>query len=572
MEKILYKYSSRGHRIATFVLCLVGAVLALLAGDAMIFNLGSISSSLISYGALIVMYYLQVFAIVAFIAVGFLSYFLVKKSTRFTLAALIVTLIVYALFTLLLALNTVMTMQFVIIIRGFETGWLSIALYAGLLLLTVANVAAWIVFAIGHYKVHSGVRNKKLIGVGFWLLIGTVVALFVLQVVTNVINVINLDGYVSYSYDSVNLVLPVSLSFVAFVCGLAGVACVAVAYYLLSRSPLTEKVITVPVVTVGKKQTVTLDGSFKQNIALNIFLTIITAGIYGYVWFYNNAKRLRQLRGEDTTHCVDELLLSILGGPLYRAYWYYTRSKILNDTAKSLGYKDVFFPPQLYLVLAILTPPVFQLAFLTANYNKLFNIAAGFEPTDPEINREPLELRYSLLKVVVLSIVTFGIYYIITVVRLTNKTRALQGKAGVNNVQFACMLFVPLYWVYWLISRDEKFHEGSNEATLEAWMLLVVPMYSIYWLITRMAELKRSAEKIGVSIATESIWSFLFAILTPLVAYANMLSGFNKVSEAIIRAEVMQIRSTAVAGNLDEAFENDKESVSEDGNESVEED
>ena len=543
MEQISYKYSTPKNKITALVLNVVAMMLATLASGAIIVVLGSISSVVISYAAVFVGSYAQGFAIVALVATAFLSCLAIKKNTRLTLPALIVTLIVYVIFVGLIAFNSVVTMQFILVYRDFDINWIEIALHAGMLVLALGNVVAWVLFIVGHRNVREGEHSDKLIKAAFGLMVATTVALFAVQCATNVINLVNIIDLDSQQSDTVQLYISVIGSFVVYLFGNLAILLVASAYYTLSRSQLAKTVVTLPTATLGKDQSVTLDEEFRQDIPLNIFLTIITLGIFGFVWFYRNAVRLRKITGEDTSHCVDELLLSILGGPLYRAYWYYTRTQKLNESAKALGYDGIFFAPRLYLLLAILTPSVFELAFLTANYNKLFNIAAGIEPKEPQFIQEPLELRYGLLKTVLLSIFTLGIYFVVMAVRLVNKTRAISGKQGVDSIQIGLILFVPFYWVYWLISRDEHYNEGSNEATLEAWMLLVMPLYSIYWLITRMMELKQCAEKLDVAVNADSIWSFLFAIFTPFVAFANMLSSFNKVSESIILAEVMQIRS-----------------------------
>ena len=321
-------------------------------------------------------------------------------------------------------------------------------------------------------------------------------------------------------------------------------ACVAVAYYVLGRSELAETVVeSVRLAKYGANGSgdtasagapeLTLT---TQNVALNVFLTLITFGIYGYVWFYRNAQRVRQINGESEKGCGDELLLYIFGGLLYRMYWYYTHSKQINTTVKKLGYDGIFLSPMLYLLLSVFTPTVFQLAFLSANFNTLYhrvNVGSEKQGKASEEAMVHLAKRHGLLKVVLLGIVTFGIYFIITQVRIVNRIKLMQGKQAANKTHLICMFLVPFYWIFWLITFKGKYHEGSNEATLEAWLLIVVPFYSIYWLITRTAELRVGAEQFGVIIAEEAVWTLLFAMIAPVVCYANMLININRVADAI---------------------------------------
>ena len=327
-------------------------------------------------------------------------------------------------------------------------------------------------------------------------------------------------------------------------------ACVAVAYYMLGRSELDETVVEIPdpqpvfVNRVGAASSSNSDGApapvvlgfTVQNIVMNIFLTVITFGIYGYVWFYRNAKCVRRINGESDKGCGDELLLYIFGGSLYRMYWYYTRSKQINATVKELGLDGIFLSPMLYLLLSVFTPTVFQLAFLTANFNTLYNRIYGNSENQGKATEDAtayLAQRHGLLKVVLLGLVTCGVYFIITQVRIANRIKLMQGKQSANKAHLICMLLVPFYWIFWLLTFKDKYHEGSNEATLEAWLLIVIPFYSIYWLITRTAELRVGAEQFGVKIAEEAVWTLLFAMITPVVSYANMLININRVADTL---------------------------------------
>lgn len=280
----------------------------------------------------------------------------------------------------------------------------------------------------------------------------------------------------------------------------------------------------------------TFDDIVCENVALNIFLTLITFGIYGFVWFYRAAQNVRRINGESTLGCGDEVLLYILGGPIYSIYWYHTRSKQVQASLSNLGLGNKMLSPKLYLILSICTGGLFTLSVMTTEFNKLYAYSQGEtdEPSAPDNDQlSKLSERRSLLQVVLLGIVTFGIYTIITNVHIANNVKRLQGKQAASAGQLICMMLVPFYWIIWLVKNKGLYHEGSNEATLEAWLMLVVPLYSTYWLISRTAEMREGASRLGVSIGDESVWTTLMAVFAPFLAYDIMLINLNKVADHI---------------------------------------
>lgn len=63
--------------------------------------------------------------------------------------------------------------------------------------------------------------------------------------------------------------------------------------------------------------------------------------------------------------------------------------------------------------------------------------------------------------------------------------------------------------------------------------MITVPMYPIYWLLSRAAELRDGAGKIGVDIADESAWTAFMSAVFPFVSYAIMLVNLNKIADHI---------------------------------------
>ena len=520
MEKIVYNYSSSKAKKASIAMFIIGMALALFAS----FTVGTVRP--IGPGML-----LNILLIV-----GCILLCVSTKKISCTLAAVIVTGI--ALFV-----KCINDYSLLDVFANFSSGgsydgdsfnrvsYEGLANTIGVIIALIATVG-WVLLAVGNGKLSKGIRNKKLTTVGALMVAIMPVVSLVAQIIIFITGGMGLHIVMCSFMDSISALL-------------IGVGCFA-----LTRSEIEETVVVIPepqpvVVNSGATnssdengtpQGASIAGFEPQNILVNIILTVITFGIYSWVWFYRNAKRVRQLNGESTKGCGDELLLYIFGGVLYGMYWYYTRSKQLNAAAKQLGYDGIFLSPMLYLLLAVFTPSVFQLAFLTANFNKLYQRACGAEENQGKASDEAkvyLAQRHGLLKVVLLGLVTFGIYFIITLVRISNRIKLMQGKQAANTVQLICMFIIPFYWIIWLLMKNGKYHEGSNEATLEAWMLMMIPFYSIYWLITRTAELRVGAEQFGVTIAEEGVWTMLFAMITPVISYANMLININRVADTM---------------------------------------
>ena len=167
------------------------------------------------------------------------------------------------------------------------------------LVVGVGFLVAWVLLILGHRKVAKGVRSNKLILVGLCAIAVVAAAAIAMQLV------FIFDGNFVFTFPNV----------LAYV----GTLSVAVAYFLLSRVTLNEEVVeladtTNDVESAETTETTVNDGQPKkqkekvkniketkptseglspQNIALNVLLTFVTFGIYGYVWFYRNAKQVR---------------------------------------------------------------------------------------------------------------------------------------------------------------------------------------------------------------------------------------------------------------------------------------
>lgn len=67
----------------------------------------------------------------------------------------------------------------------------------------------------------------------------------------------------------------------------------------------------------------------------------------------------------------------------------------------------------------------------------------------------------SIGKCIILSILTFGIYYLIWQYSLCKKTRLLNNENKQSLGEFLCLLFVPFYIYYWIYTRSKKIHTAA---------------------------------------------------------------------------------------------------------------
>jgi hypothetical protein len=69
--------------------------------------------------------------------------------------------------------------------------------------------------------------------------------------------------------------------------------------------------------------------SVDKNIALNVILSIVTFGLYFYIWIYKIAFRIKEKK-DDSQDPLVTVLLSIFI-PFYTIYWIYKVSTLIND-------------------------------------------------------------------------------------------------------------------------------------------------------------------------------------------------------------------------------------------------
>lgn len=105
----------------------------------------------------------------------------------------------------------------------------------------------------------------------------------------------------------------------------------------------------------------------EKNITNCVLLSSVTLKIYSWFWAYSIMKKIRYLKGEDTS-CGGEMLCYLLI-PFYEWYWFYTRGGKLADGAKEYG---ICLPKRqgIYLLAFLFTDQRLPLAMMQSDLNE----------------------------------------------------------------------------------------------------------------------------------------------------------------------------------------------------------
>lgn len=94
------------------------------------------------------------------------------------------------------------------------------------------------------------------------------------------------------------------------------------------------------------------------NIASQIIVTVVTCGIYGFVWLSSLADDVNELSGQDEKNNLSgamTVLFTILTCGIYRIYWAYKAGEMIDKSKKDRGMSSSDNLAIVYLVLAVLS-------------------------------------------------------------------------------------------------------------------------------------------------------------------------------------------------------------------------
>jgi len=104
----------------------------------------------------------------------------------------------------------------------------------------------------------------------------------------------------------------------------------------------------------------------EENIAKNVILSIVTFGIYEYIWMYRMSRKIKGLHNENTSSASEIICLLLV--PFYSLYWVYTRTKSLNLGANRKGVR-ISDNSALYLILTFLGLHIVSVALMQNDLN-----------------------------------------------------------------------------------------------------------------------------------------------------------------------------------------------------------
>ncbi len=94
------------------------------------------------------------------------------------------------------------------------------------------------------------------------------------------------------------------------------------------------------------------------NIASQIIVTVVTCGIYGFVWLSSLADDVNELSGQDEKNNLSgamTVLFTILTCGIYRIYWAYKAGEMIDKAKRDRGMSSSDNLAIVYLVLAVLS-------------------------------------------------------------------------------------------------------------------------------------------------------------------------------------------------------------------------
>ena len=113
---------------------------------------------------------------------------------------------------------------------------------------------------------------------------------------------------------------------------------------------------------------------YNRSIAVCILLSIVTCGIYSYVWLYQLTEDLRSASGDTNAASGGMvILLSIVTCGIYMLYWLYKSGEQVNTAKAARGLAADTSLPIIYLILGIFGFSIVSMALMQ---NELNNLAA----------------------------------------------------------------------------------------------------------------------------------------------------------------------------------------------------
>jgi hypothetical protein len=107
----------------------------------------------------------------------------------------------------------------------------------------------------------------------------------------------------------------------------------------------------------------------EKNIAANIILSIVTCGIYAWVWLSQMVDDVNTISGQEGTSGLKVVLFSIITCGIYLWVWLYKTGDVLDSVRKANG-EAPNNQSLIYLVLAIFQLGIVSFALIQSEINR----------------------------------------------------------------------------------------------------------------------------------------------------------------------------------------------------------
>lgn len=123
---------------------------------------------------------------------------------------------------------------------------------------------------------------------------------------------------------------------------------------------------------------------YKKNPWMIILFSILTCGIYFFVWVYATTKALNDILGEDTPDPAIAVVLSLFTCGIYQIYWYYVIAKKLSAANQKTGNTITTDNSIIFVLLAIFGLGIVNIFIAQADLNNICNQLTTGEAGQPE--------------------------------------------------------------------------------------------------------------------------------------------------------------------------------------------
>ncbi|MGX7132478.1 DUF4234 domain-containing protein [Enterococcus songbeiensis] len=118
----------------------------------------------------------------------------------------------------------------------------------------------------------------------------------------------------------------------------------------------------------------------QRSILSVIVLSIITCGIYFFVWMYQTTRDLNEYTNDYRLSPGTVILLTIITCGIYGIYWWYRINDLFIKAQQKVGYKVYNDNKVLFIVLSLFGLNIVNMAILQSDLNLLWRT----DTTEPE--------------------------------------------------------------------------------------------------------------------------------------------------------------------------------------------